>query len=228
MEGRGVRGAEWARPAIVVVAAMLVGLIAGRAFGVEPPPGKMNRQIEVMEKILDQVLIDSPNFLVSGRGNSRGLYVPQFGVILTFTASLVEKDGDKDWKFDFGEGFRIIEDEKGRKVIVIEDPDEKGAGDDKDAAKDERRSRTESVQERLYKRGKAELVDTLLDYGDTLTTLGKGQWIAIVAFLQDARYFDARGMSRLVLKAKIDDLNLYSADKISEEEMVKRIVEQEY
>jgi hypothetical protein len=215
---------------MVIVVAVLLGLLAGKAFGVEPPPGKMDRQIEVMEKILDQVLIDSPNFLVQGRGNARGLYVKEFGVIVTFGASLVDKD--RDWSFDFSEGFKVVEDEKGRKVIILEDTDEETAREAEAELKrreaEEKSSRGESVQARLYKRGKAELVDTLLDYGDTVTTLGKGQWVALVAFLQDARYFDERGMSKLVLKARIDDLRLYATDKLSEEDMVKRIVEMEY
>ena len=230
MEGRRRRESGWVQPAVVVAVAVLLGLVAGRAFGVEPPPGKMDRQIQVMEKILDQVLIDSPNFLVSGRGNARGLYVRDFGVILTFSASLVDKD--RGWKFDFGEGFKIQTDKDGRKIIILDE--EKIAKEKQKAAeeaeKHEDREDTErmSRQEGLYKRGKAELVDALLDYGDTLSTLDKGKWVAIVAYLQDARYFDERGMSKLLLKAKIDDLRLYAADKLSEENMVKRIVEQEY
>jgi hypothetical protein len=222
--------ADWLRDAVVVAAALGLGLFASRAFGVEPPPGKMAKQIDVMERILDQVLIDSPNFLVSGRGNTRGLYVPQFGIVMSFDATLVEKG--KSWDFDFGKGFRV-EEIDGKKVILLED--EIHAGDE-EAPEPPKTSKTpapsrksgESSQERLYKRGKAELVDVLLDYGDTLTSLEKGKWIALVAFLHDAKYFDDRDMSKLILKARVDDLRLYSADKLSEQDMVKRIVEVEY
>lgn len=229
MKGRGARSAGSAGPWVAVAAAVALGLLAQKAFGVEPPPGKMERQIEVMEKILDQVLIDSPNFLVSGRGNARGLWVPEFGVIMTFDAALLEKD--KDWRFDFGKGFRIETDDKGRKVIILDEDgkvlteDVRGALEQEEK---ERQSRQDSPQDRLYKRGKAEIVDTLLDYGDTMSSLPAGKWLAIVAFLKDTRYFDERGLSRLVLKAKIDDLRAYTANKLSEQEMVKRIVEEEY
>ena len=238
MEGRGAREQGWARPVIVVLVAVGLGLLAREAFGVEPPPGKMEKQIEVMERILDQVLIDSPNFLVSGRGNARGLWVPEFGVIMTFDASLVDKD--KDWKFDFGKGFKIETDSKGRKVIILDEDGKVLTEDEKgDATKEEVRKALQaqksmktaqegSPQDRLYKRGKAEIVDALLDYGDTLSTIPAGKWLAIVAFLKDARYFDERGLSRLVLKAKIDDLRAYASDKLTEQEMVKRIVEEEY
>lgn len=215
---------HWTRVGAV---ALLLGLPSGRAFAVDPPPGKMARQIDVMERILDQVLIDSPNFLVSGRGNARGLYVKEFGVILSCDASLLEKDNKKwDWG---SEDFKIHKDEKGNTVIVL--PDEEAEDEkDEESAEEPKRSRRGqgSPQERLYKRGKAELVDALLDYGDTMDALERGKWVAIVAFLHDARYFDERGMSRLILQAKIDDLRLYATDKLSEEDMVKRIVEQEY
>lgn len=230
MEGRGIREAGRVRPWVVVAGAVALGLLAQTAFGVEPPPGKMERQIEVMEKILDQVLIDSPNFLVSGRGNARGLWVPEFGIIMTFDAALLEKD--KDWHFDFGKGFRIEKDEKGRQVIILDEDGEvltediRGALEEKE--KESRRSQPDSPQDRLYKRGKAEIVDTLLDYGDTISALPAGKWLAIVAFLKDTRYFDERGLSRLVLKAKIDDLRAYTGGKLNEQEMVKRIVEEEY
>lgn len=228
MQGRGTRETGWMRQTFIVVLAVAIGLLARQAFGVEPPPGKMERQIEVMERILDQVLIDSPNFLVSGRGNARGLWVPEFGIIMTFDASLLEKD--KDWNFDFGKGFKIQTDDKGRKVIILDEDSEATPEDVREAIEKKKQEKQpdDSPQDRLYKRGKAEIVDALLDYGDTMSALPAGKWLAIVAFLKDTRYFDERGLSRLVLKAKIDDLRAYTANRINEQEMVKRIVEEEY
>ena len=241
MEGRGAREQGWTRPVVVVLVAVGLGLLAREAFGVEPPPGKMEKQIEVMERIMDQVLIDSPNFLVSGRGNARGLWVPEFGIIMTFDASLLEKDKDWNFDFDFSKGFKVETDSKGRKVIILDEDGNVLKGDELGSAtkevvrkalerdkKKERLAADGSVQDRLYKRGKAEIVDALLDYGDTISALPAGKWLAIVAFLKDARYFDERGLSRLVLKAKIDDLRAYGAEKLTEQEMVKRIVEEEY
>jgi len=223
----------------VVAAALIVLLSASAALAVDKPDSrKMARQMDVMEQILNQVLIDSPNFLVFGRDYTHALYVADFGMIFTFEASLVGKDEDEefDWK-KFGlEGFRIETDGE-RKVIVIgpEDPPEppdapeppKAGEKDEDSARswEERRR---SKHDRLYRRGKTELVDVLLDYGDTLTTLKSNQRVAIVAKLIDSDYFEDRKISHLVLKAKISDLRDYAAEKISEKEMVTRIVETEY
>ncbi|MBZ0267804.1 hypothetical protein K8I85_06580 [bacterium] len=224
MEGRR---RQWpVRELWIAIIALVAGFLVTEAFAVEAPSSrKMSRQIDVMERIIDQVLIDSPNFLVSGRGNTRGLYIGDYGTVFTFSASLVNKG--KNWSFDFGEGFKVLK-EGDRNIIVL--PDDDVDPDDIDLDEDEDRglSRTDRQQERLYRRGKAELVDLFLDYGDTMTTLENGEWVAIVAFLRDSSYFADQRISRLLLKAKIDDLRAYAAEKISEEELVKRIVEEEY
>jgi hypothetical protein len=225
------RRRQWpVREMWIAIVALMAGFLVSEAFAVEPPASrKMMRQIDVMERIIDQVLIDSPNFLVSGRGTTRGLYIEDYGAVFTFSASLVHKG--KNWNFDFSNGFKLMDD-NGRRVIVV-DPDEDVDPDDIDAALDDEEddsgmSRSERQEERLYRRGKAELVDLFLDYGDTLTTLEDGQWVAIVAFLKDSSFFTDQRISRLALKAKIDDLRAFSSEKISEKELVKRIVEEEY
>lgn len=230
MEGQPRRRQWPVRELWIAIAALAVGFLVTEAFAVEPPVSrKMSRQIDVMEKIVDQVLIDSPNFLVSGRGNTRGLYIENYGVVFTFSASLVHK-GSKNWNFDFGDGFKVLT-EGGKSVIVLPDDEEKDEVDpDEEDMEDEDRglSRVDRQQERLYRRGKAEIIDLFLDYGDTMTTLEKGQWVTVVAFLKDSSYFTDQRISRLVLKAKIDDLRAYAAEKITDEELVKRIVEEEY
>ncbi len=233
--------AWWLRETLIVLTVLALGLFfvtqANAADGVMSR--KMGRQIDVMERIIDQVLIDSPNFLVHGRDNARGLYLEEYGVLFTFDATLVHGSGDdltkmfKKWEL----GFHVEEGEDGSMTLVI--PDFSGDEDLEDVLEDEGladdvdelrswRDREQVREERLYKRGKAEIVDLLLDYGDTLTSLPDGSWVAVVAFLRDNRFFEEEDFSKLVLKAKIDDLRMYTSEDISEEEMIKRIVEQEY
>jgi len=215
---------------VIVVAALLVALTAVRAFAVDPPESrKMSRQLAVMEEIIDQVLLDSPNFLVFGRENTSGLYVKDVGMIFTFRASLVGKDMEeiRKWSWPFE-----VKTEDGKTVIVI--PDEESESDtvDEEAGEEESgrswKERRLSRHDRLYRRGKTELVDVLLDYGDTLTTLKDGQWVVIVARLVESDYFKENKMSHLILKAKIGDLRSFTGEKISEKQMVERIVEEEY
>jgi hypothetical protein len=68
----------------------------------------------------------------------------------------------------------------------------------------------------------------ILDYGDTLTSLESGKYLTIVGYLRDSDYFDEEGFSRLILKAKIDDIRAYGTGKISEDEMIKRITQAKF
>jgi hypothetical protein len=218
----------------VTCVAVLVALAAVQAAAVEPPPNrKMARQIEVMEKIIDQVLLDSPNFLIRGTPVVRGTYLPGTGVLFTFDASLIEHGLDNlDFKtWNFGKGFHV-EERDGKRIIIIDDDgkierdDIIGKEDLDDSIQDWRDKRRER-NERVYVRGKTEMVDVLLDYGDTVS-LDANQWVVIMGFLTDEDFIDRNRFSRLILKAKAGDLQAYASGKISEEEMVKRIVEQEY
>lgn len=225
------RGGRFGRT--VIVAALLLGTLSVQALAVEPPTSrKMARQIEVMEKILDQVLLDSPNFLIRGTPVARGTYIDGFGVLFTFDASILDHDLDLDFKnWDFG-GFRV-EEHDGKRVIILPDQgreEDHESTNDNDNEDDIRtwRDRRNARSDRVYVRGKTEIVDLLLDYGDTLTTLDAEQWIAVMAFMTDEDFADRSRFSRLILKAKVADLRAYAADDLSEEEMVKRIVEEEY
>jgi hypothetical protein len=187
----------------------------------------MARQIGVMEKIVNQVLVDSPNFFIQERENCRGMYVKDSGLVFTFSASLVEKDWDLDKLLSWddievektGEGYKIKTGKKNGK----QDPEHE---DEEPVEIDEATLRKK--QERTYLRGKTELIDVILDYGDTLTTLESGKYLTIVGYLRDSDYFDEEGFSRLILKAKIDDIRAYGTGKISEDDMIKRITQAKF
>ncbi len=212
------------------LAALLAGLWVSRAHACDPPSSeKMARQIGVMEKIVNQVLVDSPNFFIQERENCRGMYFKDVGLVFTFSASLVEKDWDLDKILKWGDvtiekddegGYTVKSGKKGR-------PTAKDDPEDEDLA-DITESDILQKQERTYLRGKTELIDIILDYGDTLSTLDTGKSFVLCGFLRDSSYFTEKGFTRLVLKAKIDDLRLYAAEKISEEQMIRRIVETTY
>lgn len=184
------------------------------ALGSPPVDDKMKREIRRMERGLDEMLIDSPNFLVSGQDNARGYYVNGMGLLVTFDASLVSAGwnarntgffGNRSWWWDDdGE-----EDEDGR-------------------ARRGTRSRRLAREEKQWNRGREELVEYLLDYGDRLKSASPGDWITVVAYLGDAEYFEDKEITHLVTKAKVDDLRLHAEGKISEDEARKRVVQEQY
>ncbi|MEZ5063609.1 MAG: hypothetical protein R3B81_02690 [bacterium] len=221
-----MRRRGWIREVVLIGIALAAGFVAKAAFGADAdrPERKVVRQIGIMEKIMDQMLLDSPNLLIFGRDVTRGLYIEGFGAVFTFDASLVEKDKDSHWNFNFP--FRV-EDVDGKKVIIIDEDDKEDA---KEAAKllEEREARRTNVEEELYRAGKAEIISLMLDYGETMTSLTDAEHLAVAAYLKDANYFTKNKISRLVLKAKMADLRAHAAGKLSEEEMVRRMKVEEY
>jgi hypothetical protein len=203
---------------------------------------KLERELAIMERVVDQMLLDSRNFLVGAtRGNTHGLYLEGYGVLLAFEASLLNKQDDTifDW-----EDFEIKDDGD---VIIIRPRDGKKEGDEKkkdrgksdpeagESDSDEGtvlrkswRTRNRDREERLYNMGKDEIRDLLVDYGDSMSSLGDNQWLAIAAFLGNNLPFIEDEATRLVVKARMSDLRAYGANRITRDTMLSRIVYEEY
>jgi len=188
-----------------------------------PGSKKLQRQVDVLERFASQMLLDSPNFLVSGGQAARGIYLDCFGVLVTFNASLLEKDDDKDWNWWKGK-WKIKRD--GDKIIVI--PEDGKSDEGQEFSYDEWMEKKQKHQARVYDRGKQEIIDLLLDYGDTITRLKDDQWVAVAAFLRESDYLEEEGISHLVVKAKSADLRAYGAGDIDEKAMTSRMVVEEY
>jgi hypothetical protein len=214
-------------------------LMAVPAFASDgPTPQKMLRQIGVMEKIVDKVLIDSPNVLVSGMGNTRGLYVEPFGVVFTFTASILRGDSPlarlSDWSFSTKEDqYDIQTDNEGNQVITIKkgkkaDKADKAKKDEQPEGEKNPETAWETERQQKYANAKGELVQALLDYGETMTSLKPGQFVLIAGFMKDDDFFKEEKISRFVLKAKVDDLRAFSSGELDERAMRSKISIEEY
>ncbi len=208
---------------------------------------KTKRQIRIMEKIMDEVLRDSPNLLVFSTDPTHGIYLDEFGVVFTFEASLVGKD------LDFLKPLSLLNDirvktENGKVTVWSESKDEKekeasgekseiSSEDEEGDEADEDDSNEHlilSVKKRaqrqadLYTKGKAELVDALIDYGETVSVLRDDQWVAIAAFLKDSDFFTSTKMSQLIVKARVRDLRAVSDNTLTREAALARVVVEEY
>jgi hypothetical protein len=209
---------RWSRN-LALLAIATLGFVALAGDAQAGPRNKMDRQIRLMERILDDMLVESPNWLVRSSHEARGSYDDGEGVLFTFDADLVHSGyGKKFWKWNWwGDDIRI--------EIDDDDYDD----DDRDRRRDRREERKRMEerslrkQERLYNRGKTEIVETLLDFGDALTVLGDDEWVTVEVYLDDADYFYEKDLRRLTVKAKMADLRAYAEEKLSEEDAVKRI-----
>src|SRR5262245_35422062 len=188
------------RTAAGAAIAIIAALVASPAAAADPPATrKAAREIRVMERALDDMLIDSPNFLVPGYDNSRGLYVPGVGAIFTFEASLLA--GRNGWT--------NIVSSHGHKSWAFWDDDD----DDDDDADSRRGSHSRSLarQERQYKRGIEEMQELLLDEADTLTQLKSGEWVQLVGYFDDSEYLWDKNIEHISMKAKIDGIRAYAS-----------------
>lgn len=220
------------QPGVVLLGiTLLVGISLGCAWADDTSvPDRTVRQIGVMEKIIDKVLIDSPNFLVHGGDNARGLYIDEFGAVFTFEASLVGKWYDFQGIYKkFTDRFEMTTNDDGDKVFILhsgDKDDKKAQGDKEDEVLVGKKEGREDAE--VYEAGKQEMIQTLIDYGETMSSLRNDQWLLIAAHLKGADYFKEMEISRLALKIKMKDLRDFASGKMSEDTAKTRVVVEEY
>lgn len=216
-----MNGTRWKQGALGAVVVGLVALSGASPAAAGPGDRKADRQIEIFETVLDEMLVDSPNWLVQGHRNARGRYKSGQGVRFSFDAGLVngEFDGHGWWG-----GFS-----KGR-VHFGRDWDWDDWDRDDDETREERaerrkdwRDRELTRQERIYKRGKTEIIDLLMDFGDVLTTVPDNEWLEIAVDLDRAEYFWEKDLRDLNVRVKMSDIRAYADEKIDEKQFVQKI-----
>lgn len=220
-------------PAVLALIILAVLLAAPAPAGADKPASKkLQREIKIMERTLDDVLVESPYILVSSQSVTKGIYVPEFGAIFTFDMSLVSSrhDGWGWW------GSNVDIDDEGDRIVIRrhgrwddDDADGDAKKSDKNDKKDKKSwwERREASAKRCYERGKTEIVDAVLDYGDMLTGLADDQWVLIAADLDASDYFDDLDLSQYVVKARMGDLRAFAAGTISRDAAVARLVIEE-
>ncbi len=203
---------------------------------------KLTRKINVMERVLDEVLHDSPNLLIHSDRPTNGIHLDGFGVLFTFKASLAHKSHSfssglgfikdlRDWRINTNDDRVVIHynDDDDYHYEYDSDDDEDDEYDDEDEEEyyedvKKWRARRKNSEKRLYEKGREELIETLIDYGDSMPGVDDNEWVCIAAFLSGDDFFKDNDCSHLVIKAKIRDLKA----GLSEEEMKELIVVEEY
>jgi len=199
-----------------------------------PPDGdseRMARKMNVLEKIFDEVLSESPNVYVSGNGATRGLLLDGYGALFTFEGSLTGGGlgyfavGNYNRAFVSGRSEWTVPSpappprapESGEEDVLVPDSVEEMA-ESWDVRREER-----AKEAREHLAGlKNELTEALLDYGATVGELTDDQWVVVAAFL-DGSGFDGDGPERLVLKARMGDLREYSSGRLTLDQAKSRV-----
>ena len=209
---------------------------------------RLERQMGIVEEAIDDMLIDSPNFLVSGSEVTQSIDDEEGGVLFIFRASLTspwwKEDkgflnlGNLNWRS--GEKSIIVLKDRNRHGdqelslddadITIKDGDvtvrdKHGKKIEIDDLKSEKLSSAEreKIQFEKYGKAKEEMVQVLIDYGEVLKALPAGQSVRIVARLHDLDLPEGQEVRKLSVRARIDDLRAYGDGKLSEQEMRNRV-----
>jgi hypothetical protein len=232
--GNGLR-ASWCGVAMAAGVVALAAL-AGPAEAQKSRTSKMKREIRVLENILDQVVIDSRNVLVPSRQSVHGHYMSEFGVMFTTEASLLYDGWPPNRNGSFGNfDWGRVEQKSDRIIIHKKDHDDDDDDDDDDDEayddNDDRSSRTWRTRriergQKLYNGVRSELIEGLIDYGDTITGLRDDEWIGVTVYFNDEHegYLDDRDISRLVIKARMGDVRDYTSGSLSRSAMEDRVV----
>jgi hypothetical protein len=199
-------------------------------------PPKLKKQISVMEKVIDEMLVDSKNLLVASHEPTRGVYLPEFGVLFTLEAQILSPDRGEWWKgnFKWGNNVKIESDKHGNYTIVNlndDDEDDDSNKGDKDKTKDQKTlTRKEILKDRemRYENGKKEIKSALTEYGYTLTGLRDDQWVAIVAYIDDDDIFGEDEGETVLMRAKVSDLRAHDGGRLSDDQMASRVSIEEY
>jgi hypothetical protein len=192
---------------------------------------KLDRQIRTAERSLDEMLLDSSNWLFPGTGDARGTHLEGAGVVFTFSASLTGGSTLRGLSFlgnsiSFGghHPARILvrklhrggEDEDVEVTVKKDSLDE-----DEDFTAQEKYDAKRL--EKKYDRAKDELMDTFMDFGDILQALPRGEVVVLEGRLHDVELPGGKEISKITLKAKIDDLRAYADGSLKENDLRSRI-----
>jgi hypothetical protein len=197
----------------LLLAALMVstGLISSAVAGSDSDERKQEKQIRIFERVVDDMLVESPNWLVRSMESTQGDYIDGRGAVFSFKVDLnTQRWGNGDhWSYFHG-------DDDDSHVIVIRD----------DGRSKRHKEVDEDVIEReakLYRRGKEEIVETIVDFGEMLTSLEDGDWIEIKGRLRGAKYFKENDLRKLSIKVKMADVRAHARGTLDEDDLVARI-----
>lgn len=216
----------------VLFAGIFVGLILTLVVTQAPlateVDRKLAREIRISEEFISDMLVESPNWLVSWGGPNHGTYLDGYGVIFHFEASLVSNQ-----HINIGRKGIFGLKNLGKDIFIWSDDDEDDEEleellEDDEEAYQKYKEKKKQRAERMYERGKEELKEVLIDAGDVMNSLAANEWVTLVVILDDNKFFRKNKLDRFVLKAKASDLKAHASGQISEEQLFDRMAEEEY
>lgn len=180
---------------------------------------KLKKQISIMEKIIDEAMVESEHALVKSTHPTRGVYLEGYGPVFTLEVGMV----DEQFRWDrlsklleFGDGYSVIKEKNekdGETTITIR---RKKGGDE--VVVDE-----EVIDEdERWGFVKKELVEVIRDYGDTIARAEPDEWLTLLATPLSGSWGKDES-DRLVIRVQMKEITAYNAGRLNESEFEKRV-----
>ncbi|HWN80568.1 MAG TPA: hypothetical protein VNM87_00590, partial [Candidatus Udaeobacter sp.] len=188
------------------------------------PNQKVVRELNMLERAIDEELVDSRDALVDHGRNANAIYIPGQGVVIAVSFGLVGWDHGvvklTHWSGDWDD-LEYYSD-------LYDDDD-----DDHDKDKEDRLTRKE-IRERIKKRQakryvevKQELIEVLAENADLLDNVPAQEWVTVAARPRDMSWGDAK-IASVVLRVKRADITDRSDGKLTAEAYQKKVTVEEY
>jgi hypothetical protein len=245
---RAVRPLFSRRPLVLLAPALLLTLPLWNRIptALADEPSRLEHQMGIVEDAINDMLLDSPNFLVSGSDVTESIDDDGGDLLFIFRASLTSPWWHEDGGILSHLGWHpgensiiVLKDRKhdGQRELSLDDADitikdgevtirdKHGKKLDLEDFKLQAKGSEETQQAQLekYQKAKEELVQVLIDYGEVLKSLPAGQSVRIVARFHDLDLPKDHEVRKLSVRARIDDLRAYGDGKLSEQEMRNRV-----
>jgi hypothetical protein len=187
------------------------------------PNQKVVRNLNLLERAMDELLIDSRSALVDHGRNANAIYIPGQGVVVAVSFGLVGWDHnivrfskwDGDWdEVDFYDS-------------LYDDDDDDRKDDDDRPTKKEIRERIKKRQAERYVKVKQELIEVLADNADLLEDVPAQEWITIAARPRDMSWGDKK-VTSVLLRVRRQDVTDRAAGRLTAEAFQKKVTVEEY
>jgi hypothetical protein len=215
------RRESWTIALIATALVILMGLFVAMSTASAGENTRLDRKVQVMERVIDEVLALSPHVMVTGAGTTHGLVLDGFGALFVLEGAV-----GGEWLVTPDSLFV-----PGARLLHGQDPPPKAGGSgtadvERDLASLKQRQQEAEARRAEHLAGlRGELADALIDYGATLSELDGDDWVAIAAFLGSSRLFvGSDDDQRMLVKAKMRDLRQYAAGNLSREAVAERVV----
>jgi hypothetical protein len=189
------------------------------------PNQKIVRELNMLERAIDEELVDSRSALVDHGRNANAIYIPGQGVVIAVSFGLVGWDlgmvklthWDGDW--DDVQYYDWMGDD--------DDYDKDKDKDDDHLSRKEIRERIKKRQAKRYVEVKQELIEVLAENADLLGSVPAQEWVTVAARPRDMSWGDAK-IGSVLLRLKRQDITDRSEGRLTAEAYRKKVTVEEY